>query len=260
MDGEIKRCKGECGKEKELNEENFYKRGDKYKFRNVCKICENKKKAKYRKENREKIRECAGLYREKNKEEIRKRRQKHRENNKEEINRRRREYNRNNKERVNRQQREYYQKNREKILKTCKEYNQGKREQLNEWQREYRKKNKEMLREKEKKRGRERRKKRPWDHIWRNVLVSVLTRFKHKKSDKTVEILGYSAQELKEHLESRFQEGMSWDNYGRNGWVIDHVVPVSKFDKDTPMHIVNSLKNLQPLWEKDNLSKGNKII
>jgi hypothetical protein len=39
---------------------------------------------------------------------------------------------------------------------------------------------------------------------------------------------------------------MTWDNYGE--WHIDHIKPVSSFDKDTPQSIVNALSNLQPLW------------
>ena len=32
--------------------------------------------------------------------------------------------------------------------------------------------------------------------------------------------------ELRAHLESKWQPGMSWDNYGKQtGWVIDHIVP-----------------------------------
>ena len=49
---------------------------------------------------------------------------------------------------------------------------------------------------------------------------------------------------------------MSWDNYGE--WHIDHKKPISAFHKDTPPHIINSLCNLQPLWEIDNLKKSNK--
>jgi hypothetical protein len=57
--------------------------------------------------------------------------------------------------------------------------------------------------------------------------------------------LGYTPDELKTHLESLFTEGMTWGNYG--DWHIDHIKPVSRFDKTTPVHIVNSLDNLQPL-------------
>lgn len=69
-------------------------------------------------------------------------------------------------------------------------------------------------------------------------------------------MLGYSADDLKLHMESLFKEGMSWDNYGE--WHIDHIKPVSLFDPETDISIVNSLDNLQPLWAYENLSKGNK--
>jgi hypothetical protein len=48
---------------------------------------------------------------------------------------------------------------------------------------------------------------------------------------------------------------MSWDNWGE--WHIDHIIPVSKFEKETPPSIVNSLSNLQPLWAIDNYKKSN---
>ena len=102
------------------------------------------------------------------------------------------------------------------------------------------------------------RSKNPHIYSWRSMLTNVLNRFNIEKSNKTIELLGYSAQDLKEHLESKFLEGMSWDN--RSEWHIDHITPVSSFDKSEKMSVVNSLNNLQPLWAKDNLSKGSKII
>jgi hypothetical protein len=93
---------------------------------------------------------------------------------------------------------------------------------------------------------------------WRSLLNNSLKRFNTKKENNTIELLGYSAYDLKEHLESKFLEGMSWDN--RNEWHIDHIKPVSSFDKNEKMSVVNSLENLQPLWAKDNLTKGSKII
>ena len=77
-----------------------------------------------------------------------------------------------------------------------------------------------------------------------------------KKEASTIDCLGYSALELKEHLEGLFKEGMTWENHGE--WHIDHIKPVSSFDKNTHPSIVNSLSNLQPLWAYENLSKGNK--
>ena len=77
------------------------------------------------------------------------------------------------------------------------------------------------------------------------------------KSSSTIKMLGYSADDLKTHIESLFKEGMSWDNYG--DWHIDHIKPVSLFDDSDDVSIVNSLENLQPLWAFDNLSKSNKF-
>ncbi len=77
-------------------------------------------------------------------------------------------------------------------------------------------------------------------------------------------IVGYTIYELKEHLEKYFLPGMSWDNYGKNGWHIDHVIPKKFFVfnsiEDVEFRYCWSLDNLRPLWEKDNLEKNDKII
>lgn len=77
----------------------------------------------------------------------------------------------------------------------------------------------------------------------------------------TEKMLGCSLEELKLHLESLFVTGMTWDNYGRYGWHIDHIKPLSLFDLCDPnqQSIACHYTNLQPLWAKDNLSKGNKF-
>ena len=74
-----------------------------------------------------------------------------------------------------------------------------------------------------------------------------------KKNTHTIDILGYSALDLKNHIESKFKNGMSWENYGL--WEVDHIKEINTFDKDTPQSIVNSLDNLQPLWKVDNIKK-----
>ena len=53
---------------------------------------------------------------------------------------------------------------------------------------------------------------------------------------------------------------MTWDNYGE--WHIDHIKPISSFDlKDAKnQKLAMHYTNLQPLWAKDNISKGNKIL
>lgn len=74
-------------------------------------------------------------------------------------------------------------------------------------------------------------------------------------------LAGFSARQLKEHLESKFTEGMTWDNYG--DWHIDHKIPISFFEyssfNDVEFKMCWRLENLQPLWAIDNIKKGNKV-
>jgi hypothetical protein len=79
---------------------------------------------------------------------------------------------------------------------------------------------------------------------------------------KMIEMLGCSIKDLKSHLEARFLPEMSWDNYGRSGWHIDHRVPCASFDLSVPEQQKRCFHftNLQPLWAFDNMSKGAKIL
>lgn len=83
-----------------------------------------------------------------------------------------------------------------------------------------------------------------------------------KAYQSTFDILCYSVQELKLHLESKFQPGMSWEN--RDKWHIDHIKPDSLFcyssTQDEEFKKCWALENLQPLWAKDNISKGNRFM
>lgn len=82
---------------------------------------------------------------------------------------------------------------------------------------------------------------------------------KNKNGRKWEEIVGYTRKELQFHLENKFKEGMTWDNYGR--WEVDHIIPRSSFDFGKPDSITEcwKLDNLQPLWMPENRSKYNRI-
>lgn len=71
--------------------------------------------------------------------------------------------------------------------------------------------------------------------------------------------IGCSGEQLKIHLESLFQPGMTWENYGE--WHIDHKYPLSVAYKEGRESFQKACHytNLQPLWAKDNRRKGNKI-
>jgi len=92
----------------------------------------------------------------------------------------------------------------------------------------------------------------------RLYVYKAVTRFKHKKSKKSLEYLGCSTKQLVEWLEFQFHDGMSWDNYGKT-WTIDHVLPLSKFDlqDEKNARIAFHWTNLQPSF--DNFQKSAKI-
>lgn len=80
------------------------------------------------------------------------------------------------------------------------------------------------------------------------------------KKNNTFNIVGCSPQFLKEYLENKFVDGMSWSNHGFGGWHIDHIIPLSSAKNEEEVYKLCHYTNLQPLWAKDNLSKGGKIL
>lgn len=166
-------------------------------------------------------------------------------------------YKKNNSDLISDYNKKYQEENKEILKEKRRLKRLENKEKLNEESRLWRLQNKEKVREYNKKNSPIYREKYPWRIAIRTSLRNTLTRIGKKKESKTVEILKYSAEDLKIHIQSLFKEGMSWGNYGE--WEIDHIIPVASFDKETPVDIINSLSNLQPLWESENRSKGKKV-
>jgi hypothetical protein len=80
------------------------------------------------------------------------------------------------------------------------------------------------------------------------------------KKNKTFEIVGLCPIQLSHYLETQFTEGMSWNNYGKYGWHIDHIIPLSSAKTEKELYELCHYTNLQPLWAEDNLKKSNKIL
>jgi hypothetical protein len=82
------------------------------------------------------------------------------------------------------------------------------------------------------------------------------------KRGSAVRLLGCSIPELMAHLESLFKPGMTWDNRGKYGWHIDHIVPLAVLDLTDPCELARGCHytNLQPLWAAENLTKGMRPI
>ena len=77
------------------------------------------------------------------------------------------------------------------------------------------------------------------------------------KSAHTMELLGCTIEEFKKHIESQWVENMSSDNYGTNGWHIDHILECHTVDLSQPEEQKKCFHytNQRPLWAKDNLTR-----
>lgn len=100
-----------------------------------------------------------------------------------------------------------------------------------------------------------RQKANPVKHICHILISTVLKKVKQTKDLRTHDLLGYSPEEFRRHIEKQFKDGMTWQNHGE--WHVDHIKPVHLFIKEgiIDMKIINALTNLQPLWAAENLSK-----
>jgi hypothetical protein len=80
---------------------------------------------------------------------------------------------------------------------------------------------------------------------------------KGSKSAPTAALIGCSIDFLRNHLESRFRDGMTWGNYGPF-WHVDHIKPIADFDLSDPEQQIACFHytNLQPLLKEENLRKN----
>lgn len=147
---------------------------------------------------------------------------------------------------------EYWQQNKDSL-----------KEHRQEYSKEYRQQNKESIRERMKRYIRNRYANDvnfTASEICRRILKRTLKAAQQNKEASTFKTLGYSAQDLKDSIESKFLGGMSWDNFG--DWHIDHKVSVMEHIRNgiTDPAIINSLDNLYPMWSEHNLSKSDKDL
>ena len=128
-----------------------------------------------------------------------------------------------------------------------KEYEQKNKVKLNKYKNEYlknKRKNDELFKLK---------------HTLRNTLLNSFKKNRISKNLKAEELLGCSFEEFKDYIESKFTDGMTWENRGLYGWHLDHIFPISLAKDEAHLIELNHYTNFQPLWAIDNLKKGNKI-
>jgi hypothetical protein len=102
-------------------------------------------------------------------------------------------------------------------------------------------------------------------NLRRNIRKSIKNNGYTKKSN-TYTILGCSYEYFKEHIESQFEDWMSWDNYGlyngeeNYGWDLDHIVPLSSAECEEDIIRLNHHSNIQPLCSHINRNVKRDII
>lgn len=254
-DGRQYKCKI-CKTQYAKNNETLKENRKIYRKKNEQKIKEDKKQ--YRKNNKEKIAEKDKIYREANKEKLSAKKKQYWQENREDLLKKKKEYRQKNKEKITKSEKYHYENNKEQILVRQKKYYETNKEKILEKNKEYKKNNKEKLNQ----RLNERRNTDIQYKLAINLRSRLYQALKNNyKVGSAVQDLGCNISEFKVYLESLFQEDMSWDNYGKDGWHIDHIKPLASFDLTNREQLLEAchFTNLQPLWAKDNLSKGAKI-
>ena len=179
--------------------------------------------------------------------------------NKEKIKQYNKEYRLKNKEKIKQCRKKYRLKNKEKQKQYEKKWRLNNKEKANQKCKEWRLKNKEYSKKYLSKYEKKRRKIDPNFKLIKNMRTRIWFALKRKyKSKSTIKLLGCSIEECWQHLESKFQPGMTRENHGL--WHVDHIIPCASFDLKCPVQQLACFHytNLQPLWAIDNIKKGAK--
>ena len=243
----------ECNKCHEMKPHSAFAKHKKSKngLKATCKPCLNQENKIYYQNNRARIREKQDLFYRQNKDRILQYHARHYQKNKFRIDQRNKLWHQKN-------GKKNYQKNKSKILSRDKEYRKKNKDLIRKRQTLYRQKNGARIYQYVKNKVR----------IDVNFKLSLLLRkriqqaLKSKsivKQNRSNELLGCKIEQYKSHLESTFQQNMSWQNHGE--WHIDHIKPIASFDLTDAeqQKLAFNFKNTQALWKADNLSKGAKI-
>jgi hypothetical protein len=155
--------------------------------------------------------------------------------------------------------------NKEYLSNKSKKWTEENKEHRKQYLKEYREKNIDKIRKTKRDYERNRKASDPLYKLvanFRTAIYQVLKESNVEKNGHYFDILGYTPEELINHLEKQFTEGMTWENYGE--FHIDHKLPITSFDiqemGDEEFMKCWSLDNLQPMWGEENIRKSNKVL
>lgn len=197
------------------------------------------------------------------------------------------EYRVQNKDRMQEYNKTYWQKTMDSQKEKNKQWREANQERIKENMRRWLEENAEYKKAKDKEyREAHRDQKREYNRIWvkesyhklkqdpdnelftrlrvkKNLSRRLRELLRQQKSLRCIDYVGCSFDKLRMYLESRFEDGMNWYNYGNvawnkmNAWHIDHIIPCASFDMSNPVHQLACFhyKNIQPMWGIDNIKK-----
>ena len=175
-----------------------------------------------------------------------------------------------NKEKIAEYRKKYYQANKEKIADRNKAYRKANKEKIIEREKAHYKANKEKILKQKKGYEKQKYKSDPLyklKRIYRTSCGRAFNSIGKKKNNKSLKLLGLKDwEEFAEYLFKQFYnhpktgKKMTFDDHGLYGWHIDHIIPLDTAKTEEDIIKLCHYTNLQPLWAKDNLRKGNKIL
>ena len=240
----VKIC-SQCKVEKTLEE--FYH------DRAMCKSCIAQWGKQYYKNNKKTIKQKKKLYVQNHKEQIKKRHHAWRVQNKLYL----QQYNITNVNHIKNRKKQWYQDNKENVKQHAHQYYKDNKDIIKQRSKVYNQVNKEKRRIYYANRIKVDIQYKLRTHLRRRLNAAIKN---NQKAGSAVKDLGCTVDFLKQYIESLWQLGMTWNNYGNKEgqWSIDHVIPLFKFDlTDREQFLkVNNYTNLQPMWHIDNLKKG----
>jgi len=149
-------------------------------------------------------------------------------------------------------------KYRESRKEQRKKYDMEHKEIIREQTRKYKEEHRETIREQTKKYNDNRRK----TDINYRLKGNLRTRMNRAiggnyKSGSAVKDLGCSIEEFRSYIASQFLPGMSWDNWSKTGWHIDHIKPLNMFDLTDRKQLLEACHytNQRPMWATDNYNR-----
>jgi hypothetical protein len=153
----------------------------------------------------------------------------------------------------------------DRLKKNHKKWSEKNREHLTEYHKQWRTENVNKWRKTKRDYERNRKARDPLYKLisnFRTAIYQVLKESNVEKNKHYFDILQYTPEQLISHLENKFIDKMSWDNYG--DWHVDHKLPITHYNiqemGDSEFMKCWSLDNLQPMWGVDNIKKSNKLF